>query len=83
MRVEGIYINATKATLYVSAEFDPYYNNSAENRITQGRVTKAIYVGDFDISKIKVGSEIEIYYGEPVSSKNGAYAPIKKIEVVK
>lgn len=83
MQIEGIYKNKNKSTIYISQEPDSYYVNSSEGRIFQGRMTKAIYLGDYDVSGLKVGNQIDIFYGEPVSSKNGAYAPIKKIEVIK
>lgn len=83
MQIEGIYKNKNKSTIYISQEPDSYYVNSSQGRIFQGRMTKAIYLGDYDVSGLKVGNQIDIFYGEPVSSKNGAYAPIKKIEVIK
>lgn len=83
MQIEGIYKNKNKSTIYISQEPDSYYVNSSQGRIFQGRMTKAIYLGDYDVSGLKVGNQIDIFYGEPVSSQNGAYAPIKKIEVIK
>lgn len=83
MRVEGIYNNNGKSTLYVSHEPESYYNDQANGRIFQGRFVKSLYIGSYDISNLKVGSIIEIYYGEPKSTKNGTYAPVKKIEVIK
>ena len=84
MRVEGIYTNAGKNTLYVSSEPDEYMTDAANNRKFSGRFVKAVYIGNtYDISGIKVGSEIEIYYGTPMSTKSGVYAPIKKIEIIK
>lgn len=81
MRLEGIYINNGKSTLYLSDEFQKYYQG--EGKKTLGRMVKSLYVGDFPVDKLKVGDEIEMYFGEPVTTKNGAYAPVKKIEVVK
>lgn len=83
MRIEGIFNNTGKITLHVSMEFDGYYNDPTGQRKAQGRMTKQIYIGEYDISNLKVGTEVEIYYGEPISSKNGVYAPIKKIEILK
>lgn len=83
MRIEGIYTNNGKATIYVSQDPMPYFTDTAQGRSFQGKMTKDIYLGDRDISGLKIGSEIEVYYGEPVSTKNGSYAPIKKIEVLK
>ena len=83
MKVEGILTNKGKKTLYISDAFDSYYNYPENGRVTTGRMTKSLYVGEVDISGIKVGSEIDIYYGEPVTTKTGTYAPIKKIEIIK
>ena len=83
MRIEGLYKNNGKSTIYVSQEPDAYYTNTAEGRTFQGRLVKTIYLGDFDVTGLKVGAEIEVYYGEPMSTKSGTYAPIKKIEILK
>lgn len=82
MRLEGIYINNTKSTLYLSGEFEKFHQG--EGKKTLGRIVKNVYVGDFPVDKLKIGDELEIYFGEPVTTKNGAaYAQVKKIEVVK
>lgn len=83
MRIEGIYKNNGKSTLYVSQEPDLYYSNASEGRVFQGRMTKAIYLGEYDVTGLKVGGEIDIFYGEPMTTKSGTYAPIKKIEILK
>lgn len=83
MRLEGIYKNNGKTTIYISQEPDSYYVNSSEGRTFQGRMAKAIYLGDYDVTGLKVGNEIDIYYGEPMTTKSGTYAPIKKIEILK
>lgn len=83
MRIEGLYNNNGRSTIYVSQDPDPYYRNSSEGRIFQGKIVKSIYLGDFDVSGLKVGDEIEVFYGEPVSTKSGTYAPVKKIEILK
>lgn len=83
MRIEGIYKNNGKTTIYISQEPDSYYVNSSEGRTFQGRMAKAIYLGDYDVTGLKVGNEIDIYYGEPMTTKSGTYAPIKKIEILK
>lgn len=81
--VVGMYKNRDKATLHVTEDFADYYSNTEAGRICSGKMAKSIYVGDMDVSGIKVGSEIEIYYGEAISTKNGIYSPIRKIEIVK
>ena len=81
--VVGKYINKGKVTLYLTAPFEPYFTNEAEARIAEGKNVKSVYVGEYDVSNIKIGSEIDIYYGEPVNTKNGTYAPIRKIELLK
>ena len=83
MRIEGIYRNNGKTTLSVSQEPEAYYTDASQGRTFVGRLVKTIYLGDYDITGIKVGSEVDIYYGEPMSTKNGTYAPIKKVEVLK
>jgi hypothetical protein len=83
MTVVGIYKNGKNSTLHLMSDFDSYYSNPDAGRVCIGKAVKSIYVGDFDIGNLKVGAEIEIFYGEPVSTKNGAYAPVRKIEVVK
>ena len=83
MRVEGIYTNDGKRTLYVSQDPESFYNDPDKKRSFIGRLVKAIYVGTFDVSNIKVGSEITVFFGAPISTKNGTFAPILKIEVIK
>ena len=83
MRVEGLYKNNGRVTLYDSQEPEPYYVNPAEGRIFQGRITKSVYLGDYDVEGLKVGAEIDIFYGEPITTKTGTYAPIKKIDLLK
>lgn len=83
MRVEGIYKNNGKSTIYVSQEPDSYYVNSSEGRIFQGRMTKSIYLGDYDVTGLKIGNEIDVFYGEPMTTKSGTYAQIKKIDILK
>ena len=83
MKVQGIFTNRGKGTLYLSGEFDTYYNSPENGRTAVGELTKSVYVGALDISKLNVGDEIEIFYGEPILTKNGTFAPIRKIERVK
>lgn len=83
MQVVGKYVNNGKTTLYVTAPFENYYSNVAEGRVAEGQTVKSVYVGEYNASNIKIGSEIDIFYGEPMNTKNGAYAPIRKIEILK
>lgn len=87
MQVLGISYNTntngdTISTLYVSSEFEPYYQNPEAGRNCQGVRTESIYVGDFDVSDIKVGMEIEISYDKAIQTKHGLYQPIKRIDII-
>lgn len=46
-----------------------------------GQRVESIYVGHYDCSGLKVGQEIDVLYDKAVSTKNGVYQPIKRIEV--
>lgn len=83
MIVVGIQKNGGNSTLHMTSEFEDFFCNPEVGRTCIGKSVKSVYVGDFDISNIKVGSEIDILYGAPISTKNGAYAPIRKIEIIK
>lgn len=83
MRIEGLYKNNGKVTLYVSQEPESYYVNPAEGRTFQGRIVKSIYLGDYDVEGLKVGADIDVFYGAPITTKSGTYAPIKKVELLK
>lgn len=87
MKIIGI--NSTKTedgrintTLHVADVFQDYYNNSEKGRTCVGQRVDSIYVGPYDCTGLKVGMEVEIYYDKAVSTKNGVYQPIKRIEVV-
>ena len=83
MTVIGIQKNGANATLHLTTDFESYFSNPELGRICTGKAVKSVYVGDFDISNIKVGSEIDILYGAPISTKSGAYAPNRKTEIIK
>lgn len=70
-------------TLQVAENYNDYYANAESGRGCAGQKVDSIYVGVYDCSGIKVGSEIEIYYEKAINSKNGLYQPIKQIEILK
>jgi len=86
MRILGI--NSTRnegritTTLHVAGDFPDYYSSPEEGRTCVGQRVDSIYVGPYDCTGLKVGMEVEIYYDKAVSTKNGVYQPIKRIEVV-
>lgn len=71
-----------KSTIYVVSEFDSYYTSGDGKRGCIGNMTDAIYVGELDVSALKPGMVIEIIYGKAISTKNGVYQPVQKIEIV-
>ena len=87
MQVLGISYNTNTngdkiSTIFVATEFEPYYKNPEAGRNCQGVRTESIYVGDFDVSDIKVGMEIEISYDKAIQTKHGLYQPIKRIDII-
>lgn len=87
MKVVGISRTAgdkgVLSTLYVTDVFDSYFSNSELGRSCTGMKAESIYVGDYDVSKLKIGDEIEIYYGKALTTAKGVFQTIKKIDVVK
>lgn len=71
-----------KSTIYVVSEFDSYYTSGDGKRGCVGNMTEAIYVGELDVSHIKPGMIVEIVYGKAISTRNGMYQPIQKVDVV-
>lgn len=83
MTIIGIYTNKENTTIYVSRDFDAYYTDHEQGRSAVGKAVQAIYVGHVDVSGLKPGMEIDIFYGAPVNGRNGVYAPVRRIEVLK
>lgn len=75
---EGI----VKTTLQLNEDYSSYYSDKDAGRGCIGQKANSVYVGDYDCSALKIGMEIEIYYGETITTAKGSFAPIKKIEVV-
>lgn len=73
----------TTTTLHLADDFKPYYADASAGRSCAGKCVKSVYVGNYDCSEIQIGSNIEIYYDEAVSSKKGTFQSVKKIEVIK
>lgn len=69
-------------TLHVADDFNAYYQNTEAGRRCAGQKVDTIYVGNFDCSALKVGMCIEIAYDKAISTKNGIYQPIKRIDVI-
>ena len=69
-------------TLHLEEDFPVYYSNTEAGRNCSGKRVSTVYVGSYDCSAIKVGSEIEIYYDKAIQTKNGSFQPIKMIEVL-
>ncbi|MBQ3160803.1 MAG: hypothetical protein IJC04_01600 [Oscillospiraceae bacterium] len=72
-----------KSTLYVVSDFDPYYKDEAEGkRGCIGKKTETIYAGEYDVSNLRPGMSIEVSYDKAISTRNGVYRPIKRIDVL-
>ena len=87
MKILGIHFSMNSdgkkvTTLHVGEEFGDYFKDKDSGRGCAGLRVETIYVGTYDCSALKVGSEIEVYYDKAMTTKNGTYSPIKKIEVV-
>lgn len=88
MKVLGLHFTTNAegqrtTTLQVAEEYADYYNNPAAGRGCAGMKVDAVYVGTYDCSGIKVGSEIDILYDKAVNGKNGVYQPVKRIDILK
>lgn len=70
-----------KTTLHAVSEFDSFYSG-ADNRGCVGRMVESIYVGDYDCSNLKVGMVIDICYEKAISTRNGSYQRVKKIDII-
>lgn len=70
------------STLHIVEPFEAYYSAEDKSRGCYGKKVSTVYVGDYDCSGIKVGSEIEIYYGKAITTKNGTFQTIKQIDII-
>lgn len=66
--------------LHVTEPFDSYYYGDGKG--AEGLKVDTIYAGTVDCSKVQVGNEIEVFYDKAVTTKNGSYSPVKKIQIV-
>ena len=87
MKIIGIHYTVNddgvqKSTLHVISEFDTFYSDSDGKRGCVGHKAESIYVGEYDVTNLKPGMMIEVSYGKAVSTRNGIYQPIQKIDVV-
>lgn len=71
------------STLHVTDEFKDYYKNPEAGRGCEGQRVDTIYVGTFDVSHLKVGMSIEIFYDKAIITGKSTFQPIKRIEVIK
>lgn len=69
-------------TLHVSEPFNEYYSNSEAGRGCIGEKVDKVFVGEYDCSKLELGMEIDIFYDKAVSTRNGTYQPIKRIDIL-
>ena len=87
-KVIGIHFTTSESgikstTLHLEEDFPTYYSNAEAGRNCSGKRATSVYIGDYDSSAIKVGSEIEIFYDKAITTKSGTFQPIKKIDVLK
>nr|WP_288674529.1 hypothetical protein [uncultured Blautia sp.] len=85
MKILGIHFtikNGKKSTtLHLEEDFDQYFKAEDGTRGCAGKRVESVYVGVYDCSKLKVGDEIEIYYGRMQNVNSGKpFQTIKKIE---
>lgn len=69
-------------TLHVAEEFDVYYNSASDGRGCVGQKVDSVYVGNYDCTTLKVGLQIEVLYAQAISTKNGIFQPIKRIDIL-
>ena len=73
-----------RTTMHLITEFESYQNDSTQGRVAIGKAVETVYVGTLDVSKVKVGDLIDIYYGKPIPKKDGTcFAPVVAVSVVK
>lgn len=72
----------TVSTIHVVDEFASYYNSPKDGRACTGQQASSIYVGNYDCSGLKVGSNIDIFYEKAVQTSKGVFQPIKKIMIL-
>lgn len=69
-------------TLHGLSPFDAYQNNPEAGRFCEGQKSESVYVGGYDCSDLKVGQEIEIYYGKAITTAKGTFQPVAMIRIV-
>lgn len=73
-----------RSTLHTVTDFEAFQNDATSGRSASGKAVEAIYVGEVDISKLKVGDLVDVYYGKPIMKKDGSFfAPVVALNVVK
>lgn len=70
------------STLQLLEEYDSFYNNPAAGRSCIGKKASSVYVGGYDVSNLKIGMEIEIYYDKAITTAKGTFQQVKLIETL-
>ncbi len=71
------------ATLHLLCDYEPFYSDKEAGRFCTGNRVESVYVGDYDVSNLKPGMEIEIFYDKAVTTTKGTFQQVKKIEILK
>lgn len=87
MKLTGIHYSIgndgkRRTTLHVTEPFDSYFSSEDQSRGCIGERVEAIYVGDYDCSKLKVGMSIDISYDKAITTAKGTFQPVKRIDVL-
>lgn len=69
-------------TLHLADDFDLFYSDSTKGRGCEGQKVESVYVGTVDVSKIKVGMDVEIIYDKAITTSKGTFSPIKRVGIL-
>ena len=87
MQIIGINSNTSDegrkfSTLHLTEEFDAYYNDPSAGRSATGKRVESVYVGEYDVSRLKPGMNVSIYYDKAMKTRKGdIFQPVKEIVV--
>lgn len=70
------------STIHVLSDFPEHNNAPEQGRFCQGKQASSVYVGTYDVSHLKLGMEIDIFYDKAFETKSGTYSPVKLIQVI-
>ena len=88
MQIIGIQTNAGDdgrkfSTLHLTEEFESYYNDPSAGRSAVGKRVESVYVGEYDISKLRPGMNIDISYEKAMKTRKGdIFQPVKEIVIL-